>query len=200
MADVTSTAGMDTFVGQIIDLERDSTDTPSLEILNTVSDYKSGRHTALAPMQLGLLAAREDPAQYQQTLHRYSLAIGISGQMRDDYISFFGDPAVTAKPASVDVRAGRISYPIRQTLMSATGRERDFLRTILGRANSTDADVQMVQQIARTHRVDENLRTQMQNYGEQASAEAATWQELGWDEQAIEFFVRLPARGVEQSL
>lgn len=198
MSAATVTAGMDTFSGQIIDLERDLLDdVPSLEFLNVVSDYKSGRYSAIAPMRLGLLAAGYDPALYDDTLNRYSTAIGISGQMRDDYISFFGDPAVTGKPAGVDVRAGRISYPIRQALVSATDRERDYLRAILGRADATDADVRTVQEIALVHRADGILRSQMQHYAELASAEAATWSDL-WDAQAVEFFVQMPVWGVER--
>ncbi|MFE2723964.1 polyprenyl synthetase family protein [Kitasatospora sp. NPDC059327] len=200
LARTLSLAATATFCGQIIDLERDFSKLPGLAFLDTVSDYKSGRYSAIAPMRLGLLAAGTDPITHQDTLQAYSRAIGISGQMRDDYISFFGDPKITGKPDSVDVRAGRISYPLRQTLAAATARERDFVRTVLGRADATDADVDMVREIATHHRVDQALRKMMQDWGEKACAEAATWRTLGWADDAVTFFEQMPVWGVERVL
>ncbi|MFD4394345.1 polyprenyl synthetase family protein [Kitasatospora sp. NPDC058478] len=199
MTQVILRAGQETFCGQMTDLERDFSRLPDLAFLDTVSDFKSGRYSIIAPMQLGLLAAGHDPAPHRETLHRYSRAVGILGQIRDDFISFFGDPAVTGKPDSVDVRAGRVSYPIRQTIAAATTREKDFVRTVLGRADATDADVDMVREIALAHHVDEELSTMMHRHAEQAAAEAVTWYGLGWDDDAVRFFAESTAWGAERA-
>lgn len=61
MVEVQTRAAADTFVGQIIDLERDFTAAPGEDVLHGVADYKSARYSILAPMQLGLLAAGAQP-------------------------------------------------------------------------------------------------------------------------------------------
>ncbi|MEV7601646.1 polyprenyl synthetase family protein [Kitasatospora sp. NPDC089797] len=192
-------AGKETYCGQMIDLERDFTALPDLAFLDTVSDYKSGRYSIIAPIQLGLLAAGHDPAPHHDTLHRYSRAVGILGQIRDDYISFFGDPKVTGKPDSVDARAGRLSYPLREALAAATIREKHHMRTVLGRTDATDADIDMVRDIAYTHGVDETLRTMMGQRAQQARDEAATWHLLGWDPDAVGFFAESTLWGAERA-
>ncbi|CAM5432896.1 Polyprenyl synthetase family protein OS=Streptomyces tendae OX=1932 GN=GUR47_05620 PE=3 SV=1 [Streptomyces tendae] len=61
MVEVQTRAAADTFVGQIVDLERDFTDTaPDDDVLHAVADHKSARYSVLAPLCLGLLAAESN--------------------------------------------------------------------------------------------------------------------------------------------
>jgi geranylgeranyl diphosphate synthase type I len=49
MVEVQTRAAADTFLGQIIDLERDFATAPDEEVLHCVADYKSARYSILAP-------------------------------------------------------------------------------------------------------------------------------------------------------
>ncbi|WP_213247997.1 MULTISPECIES: polyprenyl synthetase family protein [Gordonia] len=199
LVDVQTRAAAATFVGQMFDLERDFPQIPSEELLNSVSDYKASRSSALAPIQLGLLVAGEDPVEHAETLRRYALMFGISGQMCDDYLSLFGDERVTGKPNTADVRDGRRTYAIRAVLATATETERVRIESILGRPDCTAADIDCLRDIAQHHRVDRELRSKMHRYAELACREAAGWRDC-WHDDAVTFFERVPVWGVERTL
>ncbi|CAM4360211.1 polyprenyl synthetase family protein [Nocardia ninae] len=199
LVDVQTRAAEATFVGQMFDLERDFPEIPSIELLNSVSDFKASRSSALAPMQLGLLVAGEDPAEHAVTLRRYALMFGISGQMCDDYLSLFGDERVTGKPNTADVRDGRRTYLISALLTAATRTERTRIESILGRPDCTAADVDSLREIACRHGVDRTLRAEMHRYAGLASKEASEWRDR-WRADAVTFFERVPIWGVERTL
>ncbi|MFF3730720.1 polyprenyl synthetase family protein [Streptomyces sp. NPDC002476] len=197
MTQLQLTAATSTVLGQIFDLERDFVGVPDEDLLHSVCDYKAARSSALAPLQLGLLAAEQDPREHDESLRRYAWAFGVSGQMRDDYLSLFGDEKVTGKPASADVREGRVTYPIRTVLLTASPSERKVLDSVLGRPDASEADVDDVRQIIRDHRVDRTLLTDMRRYAELASREAATWSSWG---EAVAFFRDVSVWGIERLL
>ena len=199
LVDVQVTAGAATFVGQMYDLERDLPAVPSEEMLHEVSDFKASRSSALAPIQLGLLAAGEDVRKFDATLRKYSLMFGISGQMCDDYLSLFGDEEITGKPATADVRDGRRTYAIRAVLTAADESERSLVESILGRQDASADDIEKIREIARRHGVDRHLRSEMHRYADLACQEAGSWRPH-WRDEAVTFFERVPVWGVERTL
>ncbi|MGW6457496.1 polyprenyl synthetase family protein [Streptomyces sp. NPDC055078] len=199
LVDVQTRAAAATFVGQIFDLERDAPGIPSEETLNSVSDYKAARSSALAPVQLGLLVAGESPDRYRETLGQYALMFGISGQMCDDYLSLFGDESVTGKPNTADIRDGRRTYAVRALLAAASEPERAVVESVLGDPDCTQEDVDRLREIASRHGVDRQLRSDMHRYAELACKEAAGWRSR-WREEAVTFFERVPVWGVERTL
>jgi geranylgeranyl diphosphate synthase type I len=60
------------------------------------------------------------PAQTVDALERYGFHLGLSFQLVDDLLGIVGDPAVTGKSASSDLRAGKRSAPIVAALTSGT--------------------------------------------------------------------------------
>ncbi|MFJ5774309.1 polyprenyl synthetase family protein [Streptomyces sp. NPDC093094] len=194
MAAVQATAGADTVVGQILDLERDFGPVPGREALDTVSEYKTARYSVLAPLRLGLLAAGEDPAAHEKELARYATLIGVSGQMRDDYLDLFADAATLGKPAGSDLREGRRSYAVCAVLAATTGREREAVESALAGPGCPPETVERVRRIARHHGVDARLRAETHRVAEEASAVAAGWRGR-WRHEAVEFFEQLPLWG-----
>ncbi|MFD3563141.1 polyprenyl synthetase family protein [Streptomyces sp. NPDC058686] len=186
------------FTGQIADMERDFTSLPDEDMLHSVAEYKSARYSALAPMQLGLLAAGERPTRFHTALHRYTRSIGISEQMRDDYQDLYGDAAAMGKPTGTDIRDGRRNYAVRAILTAATDEERALVESILGSPDCTDAEISAVADVGRRHDVPRELREQMRHFAQQAAAEAASWRHH-WREDAVAFFERLPAWSLERT-
>ncbi len=199
MIEVQTRAAADTFVGQIIDLERDFTATAGEQILHCVADYKSARYSILAPMQLGLLAAGEQPALFKQELHDYARLVGICGQMRDDYLDLFGDAATMGKPTGTDIRDGKHTYTVRALMSAIDGTERALVEAALGDRSCTPETIAAVREIGENRGVTVRMQTDMRRYAEQASAVASGWRSR-WREEAVTFFEHLPLWGVERAM
>ncbi|MGO4457969.1 polyprenyl synthetase family protein [Streptomyces sp. M-16] len=199
MAAVQVAAGADTVLGQVLDLERDFGPVPDREVLDIVSEYKSARYSVLAPLQLGLIAAGEDAAAHHKELARYATLVGVSGQLRDDYLDLFADSGTVGKPAGSDLREGRRSYAVCAVLAATAGREREVVEAALADPGCPAETVERVQDIARRHGVDERLRADIRRVAEEAAGVAAGWRPR-WREEAVEFFEQLPLWGAQRTL
>ncbi|AKZ59996.1 putative polyprenyl synthetase [Streptomyces ambofaciens ATCC 23877] len=199
MVEVQTRAATDTFVGQIADLERDfAPAVPDDDVLHDVADHKSARYSVLAPLYLGLLAAGEQPAAFEEELRRYARLVGICGQMRDDYLDLFGDAAAMGKPTGTDLREGRRSYTVARLLSAVSGAERVLVEGALGDRACTPETVAAVREIGERRGVASRMRADMRRYAEQAGQVAAGWRPR-WREDAVGFFERLPMWSVERA-
>ncbi|MEV7026944.1 polyprenyl synthetase family protein [Kitasatospora sp. NPDC093558] len=198
MVEVQTRAASATFVGQIIDLERDFTVDPDEDMLHDVADYKTARYSVLAPIQLGLLAAGVQTALHDEELRRYARLVGICGQMRDDYLDLFGDAGTMGKPTGADIREGRRNYAVRAVLVAATGSERALVESALGGGACTEETIAAIRDIARRHGVPERMRADMRRWAHAAATEAAGWRPR-WREEAVAFFEYLPRWSVERA-
>ncbi|MFD6184702.1 polyprenyl synthetase family protein [Streptomyces goshikiensis] len=201
----------ETVAGQIADLERDAHALPDEEFLHTVTDFKSARYSVLAPLTMGLLAAGEDPAPHRARLHRYARLVGISEQMRDDYLDLFGPfgedagaaPAVAVpvtgvdKSTGADIRSGRRTYAVRAVLAATTGADAALVEAALGDPRCPEATLERIREIARAAGVDGLLRAEIRRHAEAAAAEAASWEPY-WRAEAVEFFRSLPMWNVDR--
>ncbi|MEU8977053.1 polyprenyl synthetase family protein [Streptomyces sp. NPDC058251] len=199
MVEVQTRAASATFVGQIIDMERDFATSPGEEVLHHVAEYKSARYSVLAPMQLGLLAAGEQPAPFEPELRRYARLVGISAQMRDDYLDLFGDAETMGKPTGTDIRDGRRNYTVHAILAAATDSERALVESALDNGVCTPQTIAAVREIGHSCGAERKLRADMRRYADLAAAEAAGWRSR-WREEAVAFFEYLPLWGVERAL
>ncbi|MEU1329434.1 polyprenyl synthetase family protein [Streptomyces sp. NPDC005865] len=182
----------DTVIGQILDLERDVTSSADEELLETVCEYKTSRYSILAPLRLGLLAAGEELAEHEESLRRYAVPAGISGQMRDDYLDLFGDPDVTGKPIGADLRAGRLSYLVRDLLAATDGDDHSTVKAALGSPDCTPRTIDRIRDIAYRCDVHSRLQSAIDRHAEAASAEASSWRRH-WRGEAVSFFEQLPS-------
>lgn len=181
----------DTVFGQVLDLERDAHPSPDEALLETVCEYKTSRYTILAPLRLGLLAAGQDLAEHEESLRRYAQLVGLSGQIRDDYLDLFGDPDTTGKPRGADLRVGRLTYLTRQLLAVTSGDEHDTVKAALGSPHCTPQTIDRIRDIAHRHNVHTRLQTAIDHYARAATAEATSWHRH-WNEQAVTLFEQLP--------
>lgn len=199
MAAVQATAGTDAIVGQFLDLERDFGPVPDRETLDAVSDYKSARYSVLAPLQMGLLAAGEDPGRHHDELARYARLFGIFGQMCDDYIDLFADTETLGKPAGSDLRAGRRSYVTCALLAATSGRDKEVVDAALADPGCPPETVRQVRDIARRCGVDAQVRTDIRRVAEQTSASVEAWRSR-WRDEAVELFAQLPIWYMQRTL
>ncbi|GAA2956315.1 MULTISPECIES: polyprenyl synthetase family protein [Streptomyces] len=199
MAEAQTRAAADTFVGQIVDLERDFTGAvPGEDVLHSVADFKSARYSVLAPMRLGLLAAGGQPEAFDHELRRYARLVGICGQMCDDYLDLYGDAEAMGKPTGTDLRDGRHSYTVSALLSVTGGAERAVVESALGDPACTPEVIDAVREIGERHGVADTARAEMRRRAEEASLVAAGWRSR-WREEAVTFFEHLPLWSVERN-
>ncbi|MFJ6081434.1 polyprenyl synthetase family protein [Streptomyces sp. NPDC092369] len=199
MIEVQTRVTAETVMGQVIDLERDFTAVPpDIDVIHEVADYKSARYSLLAPLQLGLLAAGEQPGFYDGELRSYARLVGICGQMRDDWLDLFGDEHVMGKSTGTDFRDGKRSYAVTALLAAVGGPERAVVESALGDPSCTADAVATVRGIAERHGVAERMRVDMRRHAEEAALVAAGWRSR-WRAEAVDFFELLPHWAVERS-
>ncbi|WP_399894287.1 polyprenyl synthetase family protein [Streptomyces sp. BBFR51] len=199
MVEVQTRAAADTFVGQIVDLERDfAAEVPDVDVLHDVADHKSARYSVLAPMCLGLLAAGEQPAAHENELRRYARLVGVCGQMRDDYLDLFGDAATMGKPTGADIREGRRSYAVAGLLSAVTGSERRTVERALGDRSCTPDTIAAIRGIGERHGVATLMEADMRRYAEQARLVAEGWHGR-WRAEAVDFFAAVPSWSVRRA-
>jgi geranylgeranyl diphosphate synthase type I len=79
----------------------------SVERALQVARYKTAGYTVQRPLQFGLALAGADRDGVNDAYDRYGIAVGEAFQLRDDLLGVFGDPVVTGKPVSDDLRTGK---------------------------------------------------------------------------------------------
>lgn len=114
--------------GQYLDVLGESDPaTWSVERALRVARYKTASYTIQRPLQFGLALAGPatgDKAALDDAYDRYGIAVGEAFQLRDDLLGVFGDPAVTGKPVSDDLRTGKPTTLLMLALQLATAAQR----------------------------------------------------------------------------
>jgi geranylgeranyl diphosphate synthase type I len=107
-----------------------------------VLNMEAGKTAALlaCSASIGALAAGAS-AHTVAALSGFGHELGMAFQLVDDILGITGDPAVTGKSASSDVRAGKRSAPVVAALNAGTDASRRLADLLAGGAPSTDEDV-----------------------------------------------------------
>ncbi len=110
--------------------------------VDDVLTMEAGKTAALlsCSASIGALAAGAS-AHVVSALADYGHELGMAFQLVDDILGITGDPAVTGKSASSDVRAGKRSAPVVAALNTDTVASHRLADLLAGGAPSTDEDV-----------------------------------------------------------
>ena len=109
--------------GQILDVMGEQRDGGKQEVLR-VLELKSGEYTCVLPLQLGAALAGAD-GRLMERLDNYGRELGWVFQLRDDWLSEYGDTGKTGKPVGNDRREGRKSYA---TLYGKEATEKEIMK------------------------------------------------------------------------
>lgn len=110
--------------------------------------YKSAKYTVVEPLQIGgTLAGAE--AGLLATYSAYGLTLGEAFQLRDDVLGVFGDPWKTGKPAGDDLREGKRTVLVAETLRAADPAQRAEVQRLLGHPDLDSAGVGTLREIIR---------------------------------------------------
>ena len=95
--------------GQILDVIGEQRgDTGEDEVLQVLM-LKSGEYTCVLPLSLGVALGGGNDVLIGK-MYKYGMELGWVFQLRDDWLSEWGDSAKTGKPVGNDAREGRKSY------------------------------------------------------------------------------------------
>lgn len=107
--------------------------------------FKSAKYSAEHPVALGALLAGGSTEEVNKC-REFALALGEAFQIRDDILGIFGDPAITGKPAGDDLREGKRTVIVAIHLAQSSTEEKQALVRVLGKTNSTPAEIAQARQ------------------------------------------------------
>ncbi|HTB48772.1 MAG TPA: polyprenyl synthetase family protein [Verrucomicrobiae bacterium] len=137
------------------------------EQLLRVCATKTASYSFCTPLRLGALLANADGRQDRQ-LDAFGKHIGIAFQLRDDILGIFGDEQQLGKSTLSDIQGNKRTLLMNYTLRSATPRQKQQLRHILGNPTDSQDNLQTVQDIVRTTGALEKTEAVLQQYCRQA--------------------------------
>jgi len=130
-------------IGQYLDILLENTpitdDIPANRA-RTVISAKSASYSARYPLLLGAILAGAAANQLEQ-LSIIGEQLGIAFQLRDDVLGVYGDSATTGKPTGADLREGKRTELLLQTLSNANQSERTELAQIIGKPELTASEL-----------------------------------------------------------
>ncbi|ADH68519.1 MULTISPECIES: polyprenyl synthetase family protein [Nocardiopsis] len=127
--------------GQYLDTLEQVRGTGTREAALRVMRYKSAKYTVERPLHLGAaLAGRHGELAGVYT--DYGIPLGIAFQLRDDVLGVFGDPSTTGKPAGDDLREGKRTLVVAETLARAGAADAERFRSLLGAPDLSVASVE----------------------------------------------------------
>lgn len=140
----------------------------SEEQILAVHAHKTGWYSFEGPMRIGLILA--GASQYAQDYFgTIAQHLGMAFQLQDDVNGVLGDPSVTGKPNTDDVRLGLYTMLYHLTMQKCTQTERAAICTIYGKPRATQREIDIYRSVVRRHKVDTKLSKRAQQHIAQAS-------------------------------
>jgi geranylgeranyl diphosphate synthase, type I len=118
-------------IGQSLDLQAQTLDLRDpkavTEAALSVYEWKTASYTTIAPIELGLTAAGIAPEMAHKTAYGMGLPLGLAFQLADDLIDVISDSGMTGKPQGGDIREGKRTVLLADTLSKAQKQDRQAL-------------------------------------------------------------------------
>ena len=117
-----------------------------IDMIGRVVTYKSACYTVQRPLNIGGALAGASPEQ-QDVFTRYGRPLGRAFQYRDDLLGVFGDESLTGKDSGEDLREGKLTLLLAQTVINASEPDAARLAQLVGRPDLTPAQVDDAREI-----------------------------------------------------
>lgn len=146
-------ANSDLISGEALDVEfslRELTGLKSQEV-RTMLGLKTGALLQFCTEAGAMIALNAADAEHPDVrkLSEFALAAGIAFQLRDDYLGIFGAYDSLGKALGNDLREGKATVMLLDTLQLASAADREKLLGYIGRETYSDADLDEVRRIMR---------------------------------------------------
>lgn len=111
-----------------------------------IARYKTASYSFMGPLGVGAVMAGASPKTVTG-LQLFGRHAGIAYQLADDMLGLFSTEAETGKPAVSDLREGKRTYLLQQTMLLATPRDQKIIAAALGNPQATAGDLATVRDI-----------------------------------------------------
>lgn len=142
-------AARSTVYGQTAELELTWRPRVRPQDARTVNAMKTVRYTLDAPLTVGAILAGA-PASSIRAIGSIARPLGEAFQLKDDLIDLFGSFSVMGKPVGSDLREGKRTVLMLETLKRAPPRDRRFLERVLARRLVSPSILRRVRAIVRS--------------------------------------------------
>ena len=128
--DELSKATNDISKGELIQLDAIKNTKITLEKLEDISYFKTGR-LFQASAKCGAILAKSSN-NYQRNITNCSKNLGVAFQIKDDLLDYSSDETIIGKPILQDIREGKVTYPFYFAYKKASPEEKKYLESKLG--------------------------------------------------------------------
>ena len=128
--DELSKATNDISKGELIQLDAIKNTKITLEKLEDISYFKTGRLFE-ASAKCGAILTKSSNS-YQRNITNCSKNLGVAFQIKDDLLDYSSDETIIGKPILQDIREGKVTYPFYFAYKKASLKEKKYLESKLG--------------------------------------------------------------------
>jgi geranylgeranyl diphosphate synthase type I len=132
----------------------------ALERATTVIHFKSAKYTVERPLQIGGLLAGADPA-LTEAYAAFGLPLGEAFQLRDDLLGVYGDPLLTGKPAGDDLREGKRTLLVAETLAGCSAADARLLDDLLAAPERDERQAELIRTVITRSGAPERVETRI---------------------------------------
>ncbi len=134
--------------GQALDMDFETRETVTVdEYLEMISKKTAALFKASA--LLGAVAASA-PRQVREKLAEYGWRMGMAFQIIDDILGIIGEEKELGKPVYSDIREGKKTLPIIYALEHLDPKDREKLRSILGKRDAPQTELAMAAELVKS--------------------------------------------------
>lgn len=146
--------------GQLLDSESPLRNFEEVDSLNILR-YKTASYSFITPLKIGTLLANA-PDKLVDCLGLVGKNIGIAYQLVDDMLGIFGEESVIGKSNLTDLKEGKKTHLLQETLRVADEDDRKFIHNVLGSQKVTATDLEKVRSIITKNSIDKKVEKTIQ--------------------------------------
>lgn len=143
----------DTGYGQMMDVSLGGREEAGEAEIEMLQRYKTAIYTFDGPLRIGAILAGASEAELG-TLRGYGIPVGISFQIIDDLLGFFGDRKRGGASDISDLKEGKRTKVLLDLVRICNEDERAFLRAKVGSRDLTLQDAEGIRDLARKYAID----------------------------------------------
>lgn len=137
-----------TNAGELLDVLVTVAEKPKRADVAIVNAMKTARYSFEGPLVAGGMLGGASETQLA-LFRKIALPLGVAFQLTDDHLGVFGSSSRIGKSVLSDIREGKVTLLMLETVRRATTSQRKTLRCIVGNSRATMTDLRVVRSIMR---------------------------------------------------
>ncbi len=129
-----------------------------------ISTLKTAHYTIYYPILMGHVLAGPGKEEEMETIRDFAIPLGLAFQIRDDILGSFGIEEDTGKPAEADLREGKLTLLVQETIENLKKSERTAFMDLLMKEKKTKKDVSLLKKTIRESDALDRTVSTLNNY------------------------------------